>query len=147
MDDEEAIGLVFTAITQAVNGDDIEAATTLRWIGGRCDSTRMYGVCCAIAAMGAGMLTAFHGPRENGEFWRLTALRPGALEANPAHAFALRFLVAYANDDEAMAWALYRAAEGAADEECVESVSELLSTVAGLVRAALDEQHDDGVRG
>ncbi|MEV5140335.1 hypothetical protein AB0K71_06000 [Streptomyces syringium] len=142
-DDTES--LIFTAITHAVNGDDRGATTILREIGERSDSAHMYGVCCAIAAMGAGVLVGLHGPREDGEFWRLTDLKPGALDVSgPAHTFALRFLVAHANDDADMTWALYQAAEDASDLEYVESVQELLATVACLVRGALDSDEARG---
>jgi len=144
MDTRETSQLVMDALAHAVSGNADGAATALQTIGQQSNGSEMYGVCCALAAAGVQALRSIYGDRapQSGSagMWVLEQLKPGALDGDPAGAFAMRFLIAYANRDSANCLALYDAAWKASDDEFVESVSALLAEVAGITRLALDQQ-------
>lgn len=134
--------LVLDAIGHTVAGDASRGADTLIEIGSQCNDHEMYGVCCAFAAAGVKVIEKLYGGRFDptaGDMLALQELVPGAAETDPAKTFALRFLVAYGNNDTALALALYNAASKATNDEYVDSVSALLVAVAGLARLALDQ--------
>ncbi|MFJ3170606.1 hypothetical protein ACIPJK_07450 [Streptomyces roseus] len=131
--------LVMDALASTIAKDADRAANKLIEIGSQCTDSEMYGVCCALAAAGQQALTKIYGPdfnRAGGDMFALHELKPGTTE--PEEMFAMRFLVAYANDDKPTCMALYSAATKASDEDFVGSVSALLINVAGLSRLALD---------
>ncbi|MFE7360693.1 MULTISPECIES: hypothetical protein [Streptomyces] len=141
MDQKETGDLVFEALAQAVAGNTSEAATALMTLGQASDNNRMYGVCCAIASAGAHALGLVYGDRApkpgTSDMYVLQELVPGATDADPPKAFAVRFLTAYANGDTGTCMALYNAALRSSDEEFVDSVCALLADVAGIYRLAL----------
>ena len=65
---------------------------------------------------------------------------PGAVGKDPAKAFSVRFLAAWANGDQDTCNALFTAATRASDEEYVDSVCALFADVVGITRLALNEQ-------
>ncbi|MEU0317086.1 hypothetical protein [Nocardioides sp. NPDC006273] len=141
MDHDETSQAVFDMLGKAVAGDICGAATALQTIGMASDNSRMYGVCCAIAEAGKHVLHQLYGehaPRPGTpDMFVMQELVPGATADDPAEAFALRFLTAWANGDRATTLALFNAALDASDEEYVSSVGALLANVAGLCRLAL----------
>ncbi len=142
MDQKQTGDLVFEALAQAVDGNAGEAATALMTIGQASDDNRMYGVCCAIASAGTHALALVYGDRApkpgTSDMYVLQELEPGAIEADPPKAFAVRFLTAYANGDTDTCLALFDAALRSSDDEYVSSVCALLADVAGIYRLALD---------
>ncbi|MER6191806.1 hypothetical protein [Streptomyces cyaneofuscatus] len=142
MDQQQTGDLVFEALAHAVDGNAAEAATALMTIGQASDNNRMYGVCCAIASAGTHALGLVYGDRApkpgTTDMYVLQELEPGAIEADPPKAFAVRFLTAYANGDTATCMALFDAALRSSDDEYVDSVCALLADVAGIYRLALD---------
>ncbi|MFJ2675085.1 hypothetical protein [Streptomyces sp. NPDC087525] len=140
MDHAEASKLIFTALTHAVAGDSDAAATSLESLGTQSDNNQMYGVCCAIAEAGKHVLPRLFGEQPADSMVVLQELEPGAALADPHRAFALRFLTAYANNDQPMTLALFDTALAAGGEQYVESVCALLAEVAGLCRLALDQR-------
>jgi len=143
----ETANLVMEALAHAVSGDSHGAATTLQTIGQNSDGNAMYGVCCALAAAGEHAMRRLYGDQApqpgSGDLWVMEKITPGAMENDPAKAFALRFLISYANRDTATCLALYSAAWNASDDEYVASVAALLNDVAGITRLALDRQKGD----
>ncbi|MFJ9448205.1 hypothetical protein ACIRRH_41275 [Kitasatospora sp. NPDC101235] len=144
MTEDETVTLIQQAIGSAVHGDVDTAARALETLGENSSNTRMYGVCCAIATAGARTLRLLYGSQapttDNGAMWATTELAPGAFAADPAEAFAMRFLVAYSNGDTDTCLALFETALAAGGEQYVGSVVALLAAVARLVRLALDEK-------
>ncbi len=140
MDQTQTGDLVFEALAYAVDGNADAAATTLMKIGQASNNSVMYGVCCAIASAGTHALGLVYGdqaPTPGTGMYVLEELKPGAMEADPPKAFAVRFLTAYANGDTPTCLALFEAALHASDEEYVSSVCALLADVAGIYRLAL----------
>lgn len=144
MNQEETAQAVWDMLGLAVTGNISGAATMLQNVGMASDTSRMYGVCCALAEAGKQVLHQLYGnhaPRPGTpDMFILQELVPGATDEDPADAFALRFLTAWANDDRDTTFALYDAALNASDEEYVSSVGALLANVAGLCRLALKQK-------
>ncbi|MQS14484.1 hypothetical protein F7Q99_20000 [Streptomyces kaniharaensis] len=144
MNDDQTVALIQQAIGSAAHGDIDTAARALESLGQASDNNRMYGVCCAIATTGTHTLRLLYGSQaptaDNGAMWATTELTPGAFAADPAEAFAMRFLVAYSNGDTDTCLALFETALKAGGEQYVSSVCALLTAVAKLVRLALDEK-------
>jgi hypothetical protein len=103
----------------------------------------MYGVCCAIAEAGAFMLRKIYGDQApttpDDGMWVLQPLVPDAVDRDPAKAFSMRFLIAYANGDRDTTLALFDAALASGGDQYVDSVSSLLADVAGITRLALEQ--------
>ena len=144
MTQEETAELVWQMLGQAVDGDTAGAATTLQTIGMNADDHRMYGVCCALASAGTQILHQVYGehaPRPGtSDMYVFQELEHGAVNRDPAKAFAIRFLTAYANGDTQTTLALFNAALAASDEQYVSSTAALLANVAGLARLALEKR-------
>jgi hypothetical protein len=144
VDTDTATELVMEALAHAIAGDVDEAATALMTLGQRGDGNLMYGVCCALASAGEHFLRRIYGDRapqpESGDLWVMQQLHPGVLAKDPPKAFAMRFLVASANQDTATCLALYEAAYKASDDEYVDSIGALLADVAGIGRLAIEQQ-------
>jgi hypothetical protein len=141
MDKEELLQLTMTAIGCALGGDAEGASSALVEIGQRGTHFDVYGACCAFAGVGKAALVKFYGKNaadlSKGDMWAMQEIVPGA--ASPAELFAMRFLIAYCNDDKEMAPALFRAALESEGDQYVESVCALLVSVAQLSRTALDQ--------
>ncbi|MEV6504849.1 hypothetical protein AB0M61_01845 [Streptomyces sp. NPDC051642] len=145
MDTETASRLVYEALAHGVAGDTEGAFNNLNTVCEEADQPRMYGVCCGLAEAGAHMLRKLYGERapkspEDGMFF-LQELEPGAVGEDPAKAFSVRFLTAWANGDTDTTDALFSAATHASNEEYVDSVCALFADVVGICRLALDEQN------
>ncbi|MEU3203538.1 hypothetical protein ABZ702_06575 [Streptomyces cyaneofuscatus] len=141
MDQQQTGDLVFEALAHAVDGNAAEAATALMTIGQASNNSVMYGVCCAIASAGTRALGLIYGdqaPTPETGMYVLQELKPGAMEADPPKAFAVRFLTAYANGDKPTCMALFNAALHSDGDQYVDSVCALLADVAGIYRLALD---------
>lgn len=144
MDTDTASKLVFEALAHGVAGDTEGAFDKLNAVCEQADQPRMYGVCCGLAAAGAHMLRKIYGDQapktpDDGMFI-LQELEPGAASKDPAKAFSIRFLTAWANGDQDTTDALFTAATHASDEQYVDSVCALFADVVGITRLALDEQ-------
>ncbi|WP_413102263.1 hypothetical protein [Streptomyces sp. Inha503] len=144
MDQEQAARLTYEAIAHAVAGEADQAATNLITLGQGSDDNQMYGVCCAIAEAGAHMLRKIYGDRApktpDEGMWAIQPLKPGAVDENPPKAFAVRFLIAYANGDQQTTLALFNAALHSDGNQYVDSVCALLADVAGITRLAIDQR-------
>lgn len=141
MDRKELYRLTMDAIGCALEGDASGASNALVEIGQRGSHFDVYGACCAFAEVGKGALVKFYGKNAadlgKGDMWAMQEIVPGA--TSPAELFAMRFLIAYCNDDKAMVPALFRAALESEGGQYVESVCALLVSVAQLSRTALDQ--------
>lgn len=143
MSTEDASQLVYEAIAHGVAGDGDTAFDKLNSVCEDADQPRMYGVCCALAEAGAHMLRRIYGDKapktpDDGMFI-LQELEPGAVGKDPAKAFSIRFLTAWANGDTDSTDALFTAATHASDEQYVDSVCALFADVIGITRLALDQ--------
>jgi hypothetical protein len=138
VDDDTRVSLIMRAIGQIIEQDGPAAADTLTEIGENSDGYQMFGVCCAMAEAAKHLLPKIFGPQPEDTFWVLESLVPGGLTDDPAKAFSVRFIVAWANGDRATAKALFDAAICASTEEYVDSVSALLIDVGGFARLALE---------
>lgn len=143
MDTDTASQLVYEALAHGVAGDTEGAFDKLNSVCETADGPRMYGVCCGLAEAGAHMLRKLYGDQapqspEDGMFI-LQELAPGAADKDPAKAFSVRFLTAWANGDRDTTDALFTAATRASDEQYVDSVCALFADVVGICRLALNE--------
>jgi hypothetical protein len=96
VDTDTASQLVYEALAYGVAGDTEGAFDKLNSVCETADGPRMYGVCCGLAEAGAHMLRKLYGDQapkspEDGMFI-LQELEPGAVDADPAKAFSVRFL-------------------------------------------------------
>ena len=144
MSTEDASQLIFEALAHGVAGESDTAIDKLNSVCEGADSPRMYGVCCALAETGAHMLRRIYGDKapktpDEGMFV-LQELQPGATDNDPAKAFSMRFLIAWANGDRDTANALFTAATRASSEQYIDSVCALFADVIGITRLALDQQ-------
>lgn len=142
MDQEELYQLTMTTYSRAMDGDIDGSANALMEIGRTGDTANVYGACCAFAELAKAALRKLYGGHApnlaRGDMWALQQLQPDL--GDPAEAFAMRFIVAYANDDSAQAMALFQATLHAGPDEHVSSVSQLLATTVSLSRTALAER-------
>ncbi|MFE9199961.1 hypothetical protein ACFYMH_28470 [Streptomyces albidoflavus] len=136
MNTDQTAEAVFEMLAHAVAGNTEQAAGLLESIGAQSDDHRMYGVCCALAEAGTQMLYKVFGEQPPEHMWALQELSPGALAADPAKGFAVRFLIAYANGDRDTTLSLFQAALHADGDQYVDSVCALLAQVASLCRLA-----------
>ncbi|WP_393075132.1 hypothetical protein [Streptomyces sp. LN704] len=141
---EDASQLIFEALACGVAGERDTAIDKLNSVCEDADGPRMYGVCCALAEAGAHMLRRVYGDAapttpEDG-MWVVQELQPGAMEDDPAKAFSMRFLIAWANGDRDTTDALFTAATRASNEQYIDSVCALFVDVIGITRLALDQQ-------
>jgi hypothetical protein len=139
-----AAQLIFEALAHGVSGDADTAIDKLNTVCEGADGPRVYGVCCSLAEAGAHMLRRIYGDRapkspEDG-MYVLQELQPGAMNGDPAKTFAVRFLIAWANDDRDTTHALFTAATRASNEQYIDSVCALFADVVGLTRLALDQK-------
>lgn len=144
MDTDTASQLIFEALALGVAGDSDNAIDKLNSVCEDADGPRMYGVCCALAEAGAHMLRRVYGDKAPASpadgMFVLQELEPGAVGKDPAKAFSVRFLTAWANGDTDTTDALFTAATRASNEQYIDSVCALFADVIGITRLALDEQ-------
>jgi hypothetical protein len=141
---EDASQLIYEALAHGVAGDADTAISKLNSVCENADGPRMYGVCCALAEAGAHMLRRLYGDQapaspDEGIFI-LQELQPGAVDDDPAKAFSVRFLTAWANGDRETTDALFTAATHASNEQYIDSVCALFADVIGITRVALEQQ-------
>lgn len=146
MNDDHLAELVQNAFHFAYEADADSVATCLDEIGTSGDPLDMYKACCGFAEIGRAALTKIYGnrapDRDRGEMFAIEELQPGSLTDDPPKAFAARFLIAYCNDDNDTAPALFRAALEAGGVQYVDSVCALVADVAGIARLALEKGAD-----
>jgi hypothetical protein len=127
------------ALEAAIVGDARRASDALDQVGLNSTPRELYGVCGGLAGGCVEALRLVHGGAydpANGGLIGFREAVPGANEADPHGAWAMRFLVAHANGDTAMTNALYRAAYVAGGQDLANSVASLLLLAAELARAA-----------
>lgn len=137
MEQDQLLRLTMDAISFAVLRDVDRATQALDEIGASGDPFDMYSACCGFADVARRAMTKVLGAEPNlaaGDMWAIEELEPGGMGADPAKVFAVRFMVAYANDDKDTAPALFRAALEAGPEQYTESVCALLADAADLHR-------------
>lgn len=125
----------YDLLAHTATGDLVRAGDVLGEIKAYGDPAALWGVCCATAEAGRGVLTQMFNVAEESVIWRC----PGIADAfadDPHRLFAGRFLTAYANGDADMCRALYRAAETAGEDDLTDSVCALVAHVARLFRRA-----------
>jgi hypothetical protein len=141
---EDASKLIFEALAHGVAGERDTAIDKLNSVCEDADGPRMYGVCCALAEAGTHMLRKIYGddaPKSPADgMFVFEELQPGALADDPARAFSMRFLTAWANGDRDTTDALFTAATHASNEQYIDSVCALFVDVIGITRLALDQQ-------
>jgi len=143
VNDAVAAELIFEALAHGVAGDADTAIGKLNTVCEGADGPRIYGVCCALAEAGAHMLRRIYGDKapktpEDGMFV-LQELQPGAMNDDPAKAFAVRFLIAWTNGDRDTTNALFTAATRASNEQYIDSVCALFVDVIGITRLAVEQ--------
>lgn len=144
MSTEDASQLVYDAIAYGVAGEHDTAISKLNTACENADGPRMYGICCGLAETGAHMLRRIYGdqaPKNPADgMFVLQELQPGAISDDPAKAFSMRFLTAWANGDTDTTNALFTAATHASNEQYIDSVVALFVDVIGITRLALEQQ-------
>lgn len=142
MDRDQLARLTMDALSFAVLSDADRAVEALDEIGASGDPFDMYAACCGFAEIAKRAMAKVLGESPDlaaGDMWILEELQPGGLADSPAKTFAVRFMVAYANDDKDTVPALYRTALEAGPEQFTESVCALLADAADLHR--MSQQH------
>ncbi|MGW2700856.1 hypothetical protein [Streptomyces sp. NPDC001340] len=139
MDTPRRAQLVIEMLQHAVNGNRDETMRVLGEIARACDGRQMYGVCCSVADAARQSLINLYGDPSIEGLWALAAPDPDEGCQHPAHAFALRFVSAYANEDMETCSALYLAAYRASPTDYGHSVTALVGLTGYLARAALEE--------
>lgn len=140
LDTDELYRLTVTAITSAHDNDPDTAAEALTRIGNEGGPQATYKACCAFAEVATQALTKMFGGTPSaaaGDMWALQHLVPDK-EVDPAEQFAMRFIVAYANNDPDQTSALFNATMSATIEEHMDSVITLLTTSTSMNRSTLD---------
>ena len=141
MDRDRLAQLTMDAMSFAVLADADRATEALDEIGASGDPFDMYSACCGFAAVAKRAMTKVLGDEPDltaGDMWVIEELKPGGMDANPAKTFAIRFMIAYANDDKDTVPALFRTALEAGPEQFTESVCALLADAADLHRLSLE---------
>ncbi|MGW5130386.1 hypothetical protein [Streptomyces sp. NPDC004135] len=140
MDHDQLYALTMKAIGCALQQDAEGATDAMVEIGQNGTWRDVYGSCCAYAEIGKAALIKFYGDKapdpSRGDMWAMQML-PGKT-ADPHEQFAIRFIVAYANNDRDGAFALFQAALESGDDAYVSSVAQLLATAASLANSALE---------
>lgn len=140
MDRDQLYKATMRAIGCALQGDAEGATNAMVEIGQNGTWRDVYGSCCAYAEVGKAALIKFYGEHApdpaRGGMWAMQTL-PGKT-AEPAEVFAVRFILAYANDDKDGAFALFRAALESSNEDYIDSIAALLATAASLANSALE---------
>lgn len=142
MDRGQLAQLTMDAMSFAVLSDADRATEALDGIGASGDPFDMYSACCGFAEIAKRAMAKVLGESPDlaaGDMWVLEELKPGGLADSPAKTFAVRFMVAYANDDKDTTPALFRAALDAGPEQFTESVCALLADAADLHRMSLKQ--------
>jgi len=141
MPDEDAAKVAFAALGALVEGNPDRASDLTALLGMDSDGPRMYGVLCGIAICGERVLRDTYGDRApdlaRGGRWSVDEIHPGALDEKPEHGFALHFLVARCNEDDAESLRLFEELYAGGAEAYVRGVAQLLADVATLCIAAL----------
>lgn len=144
MSTEDASQLIFEALAHGVAGEHDTAINKLNTVCEGADQPRIYGVCCALAGAGTHMLRQIYGdqaPKTPADgLFIFEELQPGAIDGDPAKAFSMRFLTAWANGDTDTTDALFTAATRASNEQYIDSVVALFVDVIGITRLALEQQ-------
>lgn len=146
MNTETASQLIYEALAAAASGNTETAFDKFNAVCENADVPCMYGVCCALAEAGTHMIRQIYGDKapaspEEGMFV-LQELQPGAVGDDPAKAFSVRFLTAWANGDRDTTDALFAAATRASNEEFIDSVCALFADAVGLIRLAAAEREE-----
>ncbi|WP_406321761.1 hypothetical protein [Streptomyces sp. NBC_00519] len=140
MEQQKLYQLTTDALARAIDGDMDGAATAIVEIGqNSADGFDVFAACCGFAEAARQAMVKLNGgdpaDPDRGGGW---AVRPVDDEdqVDAPLLFARRFIIAYANDDQPTALALWRAALLASHAEYVASVASLLATAARLANEA-----------
>lgn len=135
---DELNRLVGQALVAAVDGDADTATRAVCEIGARSrdDQLHVYLACRGFAEAARQALVKMHGEAPVGADERIWGLAPVTAETDPADVFALRFIVAHANNDEPNRLALWRSALLRETDDYVRCVAVLLATTALLITEA-----------
>ncbi|MEU6424062.1 hypothetical protein [Streptomyces spiralis] len=139
MDTPRRAQLVIEMLQHAVNGRHDDATSVLAQIAQACDGQQMYGVCCGVADAARQSLIRLFGEPSRLGLWALAAPDPAEGPEHPAHTFAMRFVSAFANDDQDTCQALYLAAMRASANDFAHSVTALVGITAHITRTAVEE--------
>ncbi|MDQ0961957.1 hypothetical protein QFZ66_005835 [Streptomyces sp. B4I13] len=136
MEQHELSRLTSAALARAIDGDMDGAATAIVEIGrNSADGFDVYAACCGFAEAARKAMVTLDGGTPTAHGWAMRPVEDDDQVDAPL-LFARRFIIAYANNDEATALALWRAALFASHAEYVASVASLLATAARLVNQA-----------
>lgn len=120
----EKVRLTQEILTAIMSEDAYRAADLLNSVGERSTVQDMYGFCCAFAHAAVHALSGLSGLQAKDGMIAFQDLQPDEAK-DPAQLFAIRFTVAYGNDDPDNALALFEAAVNATAEEYTASIAAL----------------------
>ena len=144
MSDDEVTELAHQALALGMDGRTEEAAHILTRLLGDGDVDSVFRLCCGFAEEGRKALVKTAGPHapifENGEQWVFGENTPDALD-DPATAFSVRFLVAYANGHEDTARAHYNALFLVGDDIRIKGVTRLFGDITALCWTAAQPEY------
>lgn len=138
MDENTLTALMEQAFACTLMMDIDGACEALDTIGTTGDPRDVYRACCGFAEVGKrAMMRVIPRPADptDGGMWALAEARPGANEDDPYGTFAMRFIVAYANDDRDTCMALFKAAMSVGGDHFTRCVSVLLIQAAQMCRS------------
>lgn len=142
LDEKTLTGLMEQAFAHTLVMDVDGACNALDAIGTSGDPGDVYAACCGFAEIAKqGMARIAPRPVDvaAGDMWALQEARPGINEEDPYGAFAMRFIVAYANDDRDTCMALFKAALNMDGDHFTRCVCVLLIQAAEMHRSLTTE--------
>lgn len=144
MSDDEVTQLAHQALALGMDGCTEEAGDILTRLLDDGDVDSVFSLCRQFAEEGRKALVKVAGPNapifENGEQWTFGQYAPGDLE-DPAAAFSVRFLVAYANGHEDTARAHYNALFLVGDDTRIKGVTRLFADITALCWMAAQPEY------
>ncbi|KUN37749.1 hypothetical protein AQJ30_15815 [Streptomyces longwoodensis] len=142
MGDERLANLVMVALACAIDEDYDGAFRAVSEVGEQAGpgQFQMYAACVAFAETGRQALVKLYGDQApdlaRDQYWSVEQLPSPDGAPDAQDLFAVRFIVAVANNDKPQAMALWQAALRASSAEYIASVAAVLTAAAGLVRKA-----------
>jgi len=137
VDTEERAQKIYQMMNLFMANDVDRAVPILQELSAASDWHDMYAMCCAIALPGKRAMEVIF-PKKPDEKFAVIEMQPGASLKDPFDSFAMRFIVAYANQDLTVCMNLHRAAAKWSPEEYVNAVSALIRNSCTLANKAID---------
>ncbi|MFE6186478.1 hypothetical protein ACFQ6U_18845 [Streptomyces sp. NPDC056465] len=129
---------VVEAVDAVVSSRPSKAVRLMEEISTFSSTEEMYGVCRLLAEMGRQLLVQIHDPA-SGQPWEMKEPEPHG-RCHPAHVFSVRFITAYANDQDEQCKALFAVLLDAEPQEFTDGIMALLVDIGDLSCRVLQQR-------